>query len=629
MHNISARKHFEVRTGLMEFSCQLRAHIPDTEEGFIPQEAPDHPLDVTLVVEGGKRIKAHKRVLSQASAFFEKLLNIDMRESNEGVVRLEMATEACMKDILEFIYTGSIEITTEDNAKELIIMADYLVLPQLKTLAEKVLVDNLELNARNCISVYTFAERYDCKELVPFCKNFILANFPNVAKTEQFLNLSCEEVKTWLSNDEINVSSEDDVFRIILTWIKYSQSVRTKHFAELFLKVRLVYVSRDFLLSDVMTNDFVHGDKGFMGIVKDAVAVIDSDSCHHLNVKPRKSLEYPVVVICMKCVEKMDQFLCCYHPYEDKWSSLFGKVPLHTSTIISSDRKLYFISQNEHKLFCYDSFFNCWNVLPYEEQRRLDQVFVKNDEIHALVTEDQGSCQECVSLRSRSRFHCGRRHLSFLVKYKPESNTWEEITSFNLDSKIGICVVAKDNFIYFLGGYSESQFETLADVDKYNLTTNMWEKVADLHEPRQNATGAAAYGKIFVAGGINKNNISKTCEVYYETTNEWQFISSFEGTHLDKMYSPVLMCCDDTLYLLMRYLKVTRYQVNGEIGCVYELDENEWRVKTQIPSDKMLSTVGKLKKTHFITSSCSMKIFKGHHDPEKASFPQKHKCLIM
>ena len=63
-----------------------------------------------------------------------------MRESNEGVVRL-MLTELCLRGILEFIYNGSVQISTEDrdNAQDLIAMADYFLLSRhLKTMAGKV-----------------------------------------------------------------------------------------------------------------------------------------------------------------------------------------------------------------------------------------------------------------------------------------------------------------------------------------------------------------------------------------------------------------------------------------------------------------------------------------------------------
>ena len=111
------------------------------------QETLDHPSDITLVGEGGKEFKAHRRVLSQANPFF-----------NEGVVRLDMLTELGLRDILEFIYTGSVQISAEDNAQELIVMADYLDLSHLKNLAERILVHNL--NNSNSVSMSLFAKRY-------------------------------------------------------------------------------------------------------------------------------------------------------------------------------------------------------------------------------------------------------------------------------------------------------------------------------------------------------------------------------------------------------------------------------------------------------------------------------------
>ena len=38
---------------------------------FMPQETRDNPFDVTLVVEDGTEFRAHRKVLSEASSFFE------------------------------------------------------------------------------------------------------------------------------------------------------------------------------------------------------------------------------------------------------------------------------------------------------------------------------------------------------------------------------------------------------------------------------------------------------------------------------------------------------------------------------------------------------------------------------
>ena len=86
------------------------------------------------------------------------MFNSDSKESREEIVRLEMLTDLGLRDILEFIYTSRVQISAEDNAQELIALADCLILPHLKTVAGKTLVQTL--NASNAISAYCFAERF-------------------------------------------------------------------------------------------------------------------------------------------------------------------------------------------------------------------------------------------------------------------------------------------------------------------------------------------------------------------------------------------------------------------------------------------------------------------------------------
>ena len=58
-----------------------------------------------------------------------------MKETQEGVVRLEMFTESVMAATLQFINTGHVQILAVDNARDLIVVADYLFLDKLKLLA--------------------------------------------------------------------------------------------------------------------------------------------------------------------------------------------------------------------------------------------------------------------------------------------------------------------------------------------------------------------------------------------------------------------------------------------------------------------------------------------------------------
>ena len=225
---------------------------------FIPQGI-DKPYDITLVVDDGKKIKVHRRVLSEASPVFEKMLTSEIKETHEGVVLLEMITELGLMELLEYIYTCSVPISADDNAQDLVVMADYSDLPHLKYHAGRALEQTL--NSSNSISTYRVAKTYHCKELARHTKEYVDLNFTNVARTEEFLGLPYQDVKKWLSSDEINVNAEEDVFEIILRWTGYKIGERNKYFPDLFREVRLNHVSRDFLLSDVITNDLVNDNK--------------------------------------------------------------------------------------------------------------------------------------------------------------------------------------------------------------------------------------------------------------------------------------------------------------------------------------------------------------------------------
>jgi len=133
----------------------------------------DHLCDITLMTKDDKEFKAHKNVLSAASPFFSKLLQSDVKENREGTVRFEEISGAVMEDVLEFIYTGSVEVTQE-NSKGLIAAANYLLIPGLKKLSGRFL--ERQISKSNCISTFYFAEMYQCDELIANTRKFIHAN---------------------------------------------------------------------------------------------------------------------------------------------------------------------------------------------------------------------------------------------------------------------------------------------------------------------------------------------------------------------------------------------------------------------------------------------------------------------
>ena len=141
--------------------------------------------------------KAHRNVLSAASPFLSKLLQSDMKENREGIVRFEEISAAVMEDVLEFIYTGSVE-ETQENSKDLIAAANFLLIPGLKKLSGRFLEQ--QVSKSNCISTFYFAEIYQCDDLIANTRKLIHANFESVAEMDEFFNLEAKEVERWISS---------------------------------------------------------------------------------------------------------------------------------------------------------------------------------------------------------------------------------------------------------------------------------------------------------------------------------------------------------------------------------------------------------------------------------------------
>ena len=320
---------------------------------------------VPLVVKDGKEFQAHRNVLSQASPFFEKLLNSDMKENNEGIIRLEWIIESQMADILQFIYTGNVQISTQENAEKLIQTADYLLLSNLKSIAGKFVEQHM--TTVNCVLIYySIAEQYSCEELIASTRKFIESNFTTVAVSDDFLNLPSHEVQKWISSDEIVIDAEENVFEIILRWIDHEKSERSVKFGELFRHVRLTCVSRDFLLNNIVTNDLVNKSEDCLDSVRCALEWFDrpTDCDVPRPHSPRKAQEISGILI-TACEYQKPFHTILYLPSTDEWYRLPAHEDRLVTHLVSCQGKVFVVTRNIARSQCYDPDLNRWSPAPW------------------------------------------------------------------------------------------------------------------------------------------------------------------------------------------------------------------------------------------------------------------------
>ena len=445
----------------------------------------DHPRDVALVVKDGKQFKVHGNVLRKASSFFERILDGDWNESREGLIWLDTLTEGTMEDILDFIYTGNVEVCSIERAVDLIAAVDYLLLPNLlKDIATQFLKQSLSIS--NAISVYYLAERYQCNELLCDTKKFILSNFASVAgKEDEFLYLSSHEVEQWISSDDINISTEDDVFRFILKWIDHDKRDRKKKFQDLFRHVRLTFVSRDYLLNEVSANEFVKQNDACMNLVTSTIEGINGlpGSSDLLSSQtPRNLLLIEALVVV--------ELNVAYLPNEDKWYQVSAIATPHMS---------------DKYMFAGDSC--AWKTIPsFECGPTIGVCFVSADKhLYAIggLTKGPG----------------GARYLTEAARFDTIENKWESIANIQ-EARSSACGVAVGKKLFIAGGYGHGK--GIRTCEMYNMLTNEWQFIASLAIPRIKASMVCVDGTLYVLCGSGiKPKISAIVECYDSEKNEW------------------------------------------------------------------------------------------------------------
>ena len=556
------------------------------------QRRQDCLCDITLVAKEGKEFKAHRNVLSAVSPFFVKLFQSEMKEKEEGIIRFEEISASILKDVLEFIYTGYVEIHDEQSAKDLIIAADYLFLVSLKTIAERFLTELL--TDFNCISTFYFADKYQCEELASTSRKFIHENFASVAELDEFLDLETEEVERWISSDDICVAAEVDVLKIIQKWTAQNESDRKAKFEELFRHVRLVLVSRDVLVVDVVTNQLVRDNYSCLKRVSDALAVV---SCASENTvmqspeSPRRRLGSHAVVACG------GKDVYCYLPGKDEWKLMAydvhdENVTEETPMIVFRDQ-LFTFGEFGTKTERYDPVFDSWSTIRHLQLFSCSAgVAVVRGQIYAIDVN-------------------ANINKSTIQRYSVGSCSWEKMFTSHEGCRDYSCVVAAGDCMYVLGGEPSPQNskggKCVAEAERFDTVHNKWEQIADMQQERGYAFGVATQGKIFVAGGYGKRNKPlKSCEVYNISTNEWQFIGNL---NVPRVLGSIV-CVNGTLYVLggssHHELESPEYTVER-----YDPTINEWAKKSSIPVDEVKGKSGPSFK------GCALKLSKGVLDKLK------------
>ncbi|XP_029699224.1 kelch repeat and BTB domain-containing protein 3 isoform X1 [Takifugu rubripes] len=297
-------------------------------------------FDFTINV-AGRAFPCHRCVLAASSDFFRAMFEVDMLERGDGSVTLDDQCLDAVSAFLDFAYSGEILITN-GNVDTLFQLAAFLQVSVLLRACTEFLIGSLDLS--NCLYLISIAEAYGSDSLLQSAKDFVVQNFCDLSKTQDFLNMQVNILEICLRSDALNVPSEEDVVTSLLRWIHHDRPGRGQLLPSLLSLTRLHHLpSLETLHSDVLLQE----SEACCTLISQAQDQQEQHSGLHTDARPATTQSYIYIHKTEENGETRHAF--CYCLGTNQWKDL-GKNLLEAAVMFPDPPGCCFTSYAE-KIF--------------------------------------------------------------------------------------------------------------------------------------------------------------------------------------------------------------------------------------------------------------------------------------
>ena len=190
-------------------------------------------VDLTLLTQDKEVILCHSIVAAANSSYIQQCLennikcDIPLTDNNSTFcVQIADVNKNVLSRIVEFFYTGDIEITIAD-VTDLLLAATVL---QIDCLLEKSYdIVHKSLCVENYESFLQFSRIHDIVKLQEICHTFICDDFLNFLTTNEVSKLDVELLISIIQEDGCRAESEDMILDAVVKWLQSnSEGVTTE-----------------------------------------------------------------------------------------------------------------------------------------------------------------------------------------------------------------------------------------------------------------------------------------------------------------------------------------------------------------------------------------------------------------
>ncbi|KAL4217716.1 hypothetical protein ACF0H5_022457 [Mactra antiquata] len=518
--------------------------------------------DVTLCVEG-RKFPAHKIVLAGSSPYLKAMFTNGMLETDQDVVEIRDIEANTMQNLLDFMYTSTVEITV-NNVQSILQGASLFGLQQLRVLSAQFL--QLQLTANNCLGIQQFADVYMCSDLENSAKQFIYQNFLEVIHTEEFMQLSEERLVELLRSDKLHVMSESQVFDAAYSWLKYDTKSRQQSACNVLKHIKLGLLELPMLENVVIKSDFFRTCHKCQSLISSAIR------CQY----ERKNMElltpraHPPCIYVVGGRNSQDCQLKSMERYDfltDTWSSMPGmniaRTAIGSTTL---DGMLYtvggecaLIDTQENTLYlrcmeCFDPVQRQWIPKP---EMKIARSFVAVATVHGFLYAIGGEDKAC--------------GYNLVERYNPKTEQWSFVSSMKR-RRAGAGVTVCEGRIYIAGGYDRTLHMDRASMECYDPSTEEWMFMSEMEKARSGLVLATIDQNIYAFGGRYRHT-----DQYYDLVERFNVLTR-QWTTLSQMNTPRawpgVAIFDGRIYLLGGFDGGYRLR-SGEC---YDVESDRWTV---------------------------------------------------
>ncbi len=482
--------------------------------------------DVELQAEG-KLIPAHRAVLASASPFFYGMFTSEFREKNEKVIPLEDITFEALDVVIDSMYKFNIQLTVE-IVPEVLVAAHML---QIAGIIEKCKEHMIgKMSVATCFTFLAVAEKYELKDVIAKANEFVLGNFVDVSKSEEFKAISKEALCNYLSSDTLNFKkNEVEVFEAARRWLETDDD-RMQYVGEVMKNVRFMLINVD-KLGEISDSKIVENNMKCQKLIRDALVYQAKVMKQPLIVtdqnRPRGKRDILTINGGMKLplgFKNTQSETIIYHGTGNCKTSLKSVFFACSMTAVQVNNFLFLFAVDKESLspvtMRYNASTDEWmDLLPCPRQATISSAAaVVNDSVYLVGGLITGPQSARVSTENIAR----SGHV-----YSISANKWGKIADMphacfeSAASSIGMT-------LYVSGGVAVAM-NNLGVTEKvfaYDISAALWLTKPPMIRHRQGHMMEAIDTKLYVFGGMEAFQFAETVECYDAVTEQWTVVKN-------------------------------------------------------------------------------------------------------